>query len=74
MDPAGPLPLWTLLEGKSRLTDMCRTLPSLPMLCFVIELAMIHFGYRVGYELLLMNGLFIGLGLDGFETASGNEP
>jgi hypothetical protein len=35
-----------------------------PVLCFVIELAMMHFfGYRVGYELLLMNGLFIGLGL-----------
>ncbi len=35
-----------------------------PVLCFVIEFSMMQlFGYRVGYELLLMNGLFTGLGL-----------
>ncbi len=35
-----------------------------PVLCFIIEIAMQQlFGYRVGYELLLMNGLFTGLGL-----------
>lgn len=35
-----------------------------PVLCFAIEISMMQlFGYRVGYELLLMNGLFTGLGL-----------
>lgn len=35
-----------------------------PVLCLIIEIAMQQlFGYRVGYELLLMNGLFTGLGL-----------
>jgi Na+/proline symporter len=35
-----------------------------PVLCFVIELAMKQwFGYQVGYELLLLNGLITGLGL-----------
>jgi hypothetical protein len=35
-----------------------------PALCFVIEAAMQQgFGYRVGYELLLLNGLLTGLGL-----------
>lgn len=35
-----------------------------PVLCFVIEAAMQQlFGYRVGYELLLLNGLLTGLGL-----------
>jgi len=37
---------------------------SAPVLCFVIELAMKQwFGYQVGYELLLLNGLITGLGL-----------
>jgi Na+/proline symporter len=35
-----------------------------PVLCFVIEVAMKQgFGYQVGYELLLLNGLITGLGL-----------
>ena len=35
-----------------------------PVLCFLIEWGMMRlFGYRVGYELLLMNGLLTGLGL-----------
>ncbi|OJV86341.1 MAG: sodium:solute symporter [Bacteroidia bacterium 44-10] len=35
-----------------------------PVLCFIIEIAMQQlFGYQVGYELLLMNGLFTGMGL-----------
>src|SRR5690606_10808510 len=35
-----------------------------PLLCFLIELAMLHFfAYRVGYELLLMNGMVTALGL-----------
>ena len=35
-----------------------------PVLCFLIEWGMMQlFGYRVGYELLLMNGLLTGLGL-----------
>lgn len=35
-----------------------------PVLCFVTEVAMFRlFGYRVGYELLLLNGLLTGLGL-----------
>ena len=35
-----------------------------PVLCFIIEVGMMQFfNYRVGYELLLMNGLFTGLGL-----------
>lgn len=35
-----------------------------PVLCFVIEMAMKQwFGYQVGYELLLLNGLITGLGL-----------
>lgn len=35
-----------------------------PLLCFAIEMGMRHFfGYQVGYELLLMNGLLIGFGL-----------
>ncbi len=35
-----------------------------PVLCFIIEIVMQQlFGYRVGYELLLMNGLFTGIGL-----------
>ncbi|ULB34619.1 sodium:solute symporter [Proteiniphilum propionicum] len=37
---------------------------SAPVLCFVIETLMMHFfNYRVGYELLLMNGLLTGIGL-----------
>lgn len=35
-----------------------------PLLCFVIEIGMQQlYGYQVGYELLLMNGLLAGLGL-----------
>ena len=35
-----------------------------PVLCFVTELVMQQlFGYKVGYELLLLNGLLTGLGL-----------
>lgn len=35
-----------------------------PILCFIIETVMVqHFNYRVGYELLLLNGLITGLGL-----------
>lgn len=35
-----------------------------PVICFLIELAMLHFfAYRVGYELLLMNGMVTALGL-----------
>lgn len=35
-----------------------------PIVCFIIENVMTHqFGYRVGYELLLLNGLLTGLGL-----------
>ena len=35
-----------------------------PLLCFAGEFAMKQlFGYQVGYELLLMNGLLTGLGL-----------
>ncbi|MCE5204529.1 MAG: sodium:solute symporter [Porphyromonadaceae bacterium] len=35
-----------------------------PVLCFVTEVAMKQwFGYQVGYELLLLNGLITGLGL-----------
>ena len=35
-----------------------------PVLCFVTELAMKQwFGYQVGYELLLLNGLITGIGL-----------
>ena len=35
-----------------------------PVLCFVIEAAILQlFAYRVGYELLLLNGLLTGLGL-----------
>lgn len=35
-----------------------------PVLCFVIEMMMYkHFNYKVGYELLLMNGLLTGIGI-----------
>lgn len=35
-----------------------------PILCFIIEIVMQQvYGYQVGYELLLMNGLFTGIGL-----------
>ena len=35
-----------------------------PVICFVIEIVMMHlFSYRVGYELLLINGLITGMGL-----------
>src|SRR5690554_5313374 len=35
-----------------------------PILCFVIEIAMLQlYNYRVGYELLLLNGLITGIGL-----------
>lgn len=35
-----------------------------PVLCFVIEIGMQQlYGYQVGYELLLMNGLLTGIGL-----------
>ena len=35
-----------------------------PILCFIIEIVMMQiYNYRVGYELLLMNGLFTGIGL-----------
>ncbi|MEA4918525.1 sodium:solute symporter [Proteiniphilum sp.] len=35
-----------------------------PILCFIIEILMQKlYGYRVGYELLLLNGLLTGLGL-----------
>lgn len=35
-----------------------------PVICFLIELTMLHFfAYRVGYELLLMNGMVTALGL-----------
>ena len=35
-----------------------------PIICFAIEKAMlIYFGYKVGYELLLLNGIITGLGL-----------
>ena len=35
-----------------------------PVMCFIIEMVMIHlFNYQVGYELLLLNGLLTGLGL-----------
>ena len=35
-----------------------------PILCFIIEIAMLQlYNYRVGYELLLLNGLIIGIGL-----------
>lgn len=35
-----------------------------PVMCFIIEVVMIHlFNYQVGYELLLLNGLLTGLGL-----------
>lgn len=35
-----------------------------PVICFLIEQAMLHFfAYRVGYELLLMNGMVTALGL-----------
>ena len=35
-----------------------------PILCFIIEIAMLQlYNYRVGYELLLLNGLITGIGL-----------
>lgn len=35
-----------------------------PVICFFVELLMMHFfNYRVGYELLLFNGLITGMGL-----------
>ncbi len=35
-----------------------------PVICFIIEVVMLQFfNYRVGYELLLLNGLITGLGL-----------
>lgn len=35
-----------------------------PLLCFMAEMTMWHgFGYRLGYELLLLNGLLTGIGL-----------
>lgn len=45
-----------------------------PLLCFVIEMAMWNFfGYRVGYELLLLNGLLTGMGLWLLRSASNNS-
>lgn len=52
----------------SKVKPMDRWVPyvaiAAPILCFVTEVAMKQlFGYQVGYELLLMNGLLTGLGL-----------
>ncbi len=54
--------LYTKVNPKDRLVPYAAV--ASPLLCFLIEAGMMHlFGYRVGYELLLMNGLFTGLGL-----------
>lgn len=52
----------------SKVKPMDRYVPyvaiAAPVLCFIIEIAMLQlFDYKVGYELLLMNGLITGLGL-----------
>lgn len=64
----GPLLGLYVFGLYSRVKPVDRYVPlvaiAAPLLCFVIEFGMKQrFGYQVGYELLLMNGLITGLGL-----------
>jgi hypothetical protein len=54
--------LYTKLKPKDKWVPYVAILS--PIICFAIELAMMHFySYKMGYEMLLINGLITVIGL-----------